>query len=351
MPRVALTDITVRTLKPTGQQVQYWDASLPNFGCRLNQSGTKTFNVMLGTKRRLVKIGNYPAWTLAMARKRAHELMEDAETTVVTYEAARQLFFDRHLATLKTSTAHEQRNLMRRFPFSKPLSKITQEDITRVLNDMSRGSARCCYNVFRTFLNWCVANGYLDQTPLKGRSPYKASQRDRLLSDEEIALIWETSFRHGTWGSITRCLILSGQRLNQFCCFKTEWVKGDLIEFPPEVMKHNQTHHLPLTPTLRAHLPHLHKPFTSISDAMNRFRAELQIPHHTAHDYRRYHSSLAARQRTPIDVEEAILAHTAGSRSQVQRIYDRYDRLPEQRLALERHENFLRSLGLFTKNG
>ena len=115
MPRIVLTDLAIRTLKPTGRQTQYWDRSLPCFGCRVNQTGTKTFNVMLGAERRLVKIGRYPKLDLASARRRAHELIDkEHDPLKISYPEARQLFFDRHLSTLKTTTAHEQIHLEKR---------------------------------------------------------------------------------------------------------------------------------------------------------------------------------------------------------------------------------------------
>ena len=77
MPRIALTDIVLKNVKPQPKQTQYWDASLPSFGCRVSPAGTKTFNVMLGKDRRLIKIGNYPSISLALARKQAHQLIEE----------------------------------------------------------------------------------------------------------------------------------------------------------------------------------------------------------------------------------------------------------------------------------
>jgi hypothetical protein len=48
-----------------------------------------------------------------------------------------------------------------------------------------------------------------------------------------------------------------------------------------------------------------------------------------------------AKLRVPIDVTEALLNHVSGSRDQVQRTYDLYDRFPEKREALERYEKHL----------
>jgi hypothetical protein len=62
------------------------------------------------------------------------------------------------------------------------------------------------------------------------------------------------------------------------------------------------------------------------------------------HDFRRYLSTAMARLRVPIDVTEAILNHVSGSQSPIQRVYDRYDCLPEMRNALELYEKHLAAI-------
>ena len=359
MPRMVLTDIVLKTVKPLPKQMQYWDALFPTFGIRVNPRGTKTFNVMLGKDRRLIKIGRYPDICLAAARKRAHEIIDDHDPKALTFSAARDLFFAQHLDTLKATTAHGQKAIMRRFPFSKRIGALTLNDVNRVLHDLPRGSARCSFNVIRTFFNWCVANDYLESSPLK-KSPYKPHHRDRLLTDDELRAIWRETHKHTTFGAIARVLILTGQRLNQVSSLETAWLRSDTIVFPSCIMKSNSQHTIPLTETVRAQLPPSSpkstrrfvfpmqrgdKPFNNFSNSMAAFRTALpDVAHFTLHDFRRYFSSTMARVGTPIDITEAILDHRSGSRSQIQRVYDRYDRLPHMRSALKRYENFVFSI-------
>ena len=342
MPRVALTDLSIRHLK-AAKQTQFWDASLKCFGVRVNPKGTKTFNVMLGKDRRLIKIGRYGDINLKTARRKAHELI-DAERlpTAITFPTARDRFIREHLSTLKASTAYEQTNLMLRFPFDAKLSDLTLEEINGFLGKLAPGSARSHFNILRTFCNWSVQNDLIEHTPLR-RSPYKARARDRVLGDHEIMAIWAKSFAHGQFGRIWRCLLLSGQRLNQFASFDRAWVRDDRIVFPPAVMKSNEQFSIPLTRTLIQHLPELRKPFTNLSDSMNRLRAALpQIPHHTCHDARRtFSTKMAEWQIASIDTVEALLDHRTGSRSPIQRIYDRHDRFPQMKIALEVYEQRL----------
>jgi hypothetical protein len=73
-----LTDISVRNLPVplSGQKVHY-DETLPNFGCRLSQGGTRTFIVRLGTDRQLITIGRYPIISLSDARAEAKRLLAE----------------------------------------------------------------------------------------------------------------------------------------------------------------------------------------------------------------------------------------------------------------------------------
>ena len=303
-----------------------------------------TFNVTIGKDRRLVRIGKYPEISLSEARRRAHEIIANKDVSRITFDAARDLFFSSHLDTLKASTAHEQKNLMRRFPFSKALASITAQDVQRVLDDMPRGSARSCFNVIRTFFNWAVANEHITTNPLK-RSPYKAKSRDRLLTDDEISLIWGESYNHNGFGVLIRSLLLSGQRLNQIARLDKTWMTApDTLQFPAYIMKSNTDHIIPLTPCLEKELHH-HQPIKSLSTPMNTFRQALpQIPHWTLHDFRRYFSSMCAKLKIPIDITEAILNHTTGSRTAIQRVYDRFDRLAPMRSALETYQEHVLKL-------
>jgi integrase len=342
MPRIVLTDLAIKSLKPSEhRQVQYWDRSLPSFGCRVGPKGTKTFNVMLGKQRRLMKLGNFPAMKLADARKMAHAAIEQQDDPKISFEDARKRFIEEHLATLKPTTARQQEWLILRFDFDKPLAFITQADVLGVVGPMKPGSARSCYNVFRTFVNWAVDQDLISHSPLKPRSPYKPQFRDRVLLDGEIRAIWHESFKHGTFGQIWRCLLLSGQRLSQFAAFDHAWLRDDTIMFPPEIMKSNKTHIIPASSLLLGHIPRLSKPFTALSDGIVRLREALpDIPHHTCHDTRRTFSTKMAQWNIcSIDITEAVLDHTSGSRSQIQRIYDRHDRLPQMKLALDAYQS------------
>src|SRR5207244_10928071 len=75
MPRINLTDATIRALKPTGKQETYWCNLTPNFALRMSQKGGKSFFVMLGRERKRIHLGKYPATPLKHAREKARVLL------------------------------------------------------------------------------------------------------------------------------------------------------------------------------------------------------------------------------------------------------------------------------------
>jgi integrase len=335
-------DLTIAKL-PLGARKSYWDDSLPTFGVRVG-SRTKTFVIKHANTYHV--IGRYPAVTLKQARDEAKRRIalryfpQQAVNAVTTAEAV-----DRYLRSQRlrpTSLTLYARTLENHFPTHKRLSQLTLQDISAKLRELPPAHANVAHSIFKAFLNWCARETYISANPIIHLSrPHKMKARDRLLTDDEIRLIWRTSYSHNSFGEIVRSLILSGARLNQIARFDPGWIQGDTIVFPASIMKSNQQMTLPLTEALRRNLPTSSRTSSNFSDAMKKFRAELAIQHFTLHDFRRYFSSTMAKLGVPIDITEAMLSHTSGSRSQIQRTYDVYSRLEPMRKALASYEQHL----------
>jgi integrase len=351
MPKILFTDIAVRNLKPQAKQVSYWDASLPNFGCRVNPKGTVTFNVLLGRERRRVKIGNYPAMTIAMARKRAAELLSAPMTTkdTITWPQARQLFYDHHLKTIRARTGTEYTYVLNNLPLTLPLRDITPTHIHTHLKDLHSTTARNRFTIIKVFLKWCVHNGHLDINPLK-KSPYRGQPRERLLTDDEIKKIWRASYKLEDFGVICRLLILTGQRKSQIASLQRDWITPDTITFPASIMKSGKAHTIPTTKLIKEHLhkrtpllfpTHTGTPFNTFARRTNELRQLVDIPPFVLHNFRAYFSSTCARLGIPIDVTEMILDHRTGSRSIIQRTYDLWDRAPAIKAAMDTYNDHI----------
>lgn len=236
---------------------------------------------------------------------------------------------------------------------------ISVHEIQRFLNTLSKGEANHCFSAIRALYNWCIQNHYTERNPLQQiAKPHKIQSRERVLTDAELRDVWH----HATltpfpFGHIYKLLLTSGQRLNEITSLEWTWI-GETVRFPPEVVKNNTVHEIPVTPLMQEVIetiprtgPFLFpstdgtKPYAGHNKAMPKFRAALpHIPPFTCHDARRTFSTIHARIRTPIDIQEALLNHRTGSRSPIQRIYDRYDRMEPMRQAMLSYEHALRSI-------
>ena len=111
MPKIRLTELSVKTAKPLATQYMLWDATLPNFGVRVSPGGTKNFTAMLGARRERVSIGRFPIISLAEARVKAKALMAERtlgqhQAKTINFEEAYELFKSQHCARKKARTSH-----------------------------------------------------------------------------------------------------------------------------------------------------------------------------------------------------------------------------------------------------
>jgi hypothetical protein len=99
--RKKLTDLSVRSLAPG----KYFDLTTPAFGIRVGKS-RRTWIVMRGQERQLIRIGHYPAVSLQDARTEAKRLLASAQppTGRVTFGEAYEMFKKTHIALKKPST-------------------------------------------------------------------------------------------------------------------------------------------------------------------------------------------------------------------------------------------------------
>ncbi|MBP2316961.1 tyrosine-type recombinase/integrase [Azospirillum soli] len=127
---------------------------------------------------------------------------------------------------------------------------------------VDRGAPMRANRVFayvRKFFNWCVSRDLIAASPCVGvRPPTDERERDRVLSDEEMRLLWFASVRVGwPFGPFLRLLMLTAQRLNEVAGMR--WSELDLElamwTIPAERAKNGTAHLVP--PLARCGQPHI----------------------------------------------------------------------------------------------
>lgn len=352
MPKITLTDLTIKSLKPAAQ-TDYWDSGLSNFGLRAGPK-RKTFQILLGKKRQRITIGRYPDISLSDARRKAMQLLGATRQNMpsVRFENARADFLDHQRKNNKPSTVRENDRLLKRhFPFTGPLNAVTAQRINAILACLPRSEANHAYVAIRTFFNWCITQHYLDHSPLNGsKLPHKHRSRDRSLTDEELTAILKAISPPTTrYDVLIGLLITTGQRCNEIGSLRPEYIDEEarIITLPASLTKNNTVHAFPYGPMTAALLEQYEfdRPFKSWGTIKRLFDERVELPHYTWHDFRRTLSTIMSREElAPITTVEALLNHKTGSRSPIQRIYDRHDYMPQMRAAVLAYEAYISRL-------
>ena len=351
MPKTNLTDLAIKRLKPPEKgQATTWDTSLPGFGVRCSQGGTKTFIVMHGKHRKRVSIGRYPIVSLSAARQKAKEVLLNATLQTdtppsPTFDVAIERYLRHREPELRPRTWQGYRQLLTsHFHFcDTSIDDISTHMVADALDQIERPTQRFhAYKTLKVFFNWCIEREYCDANPLaRIKKPKAPSAKERVLDDDELAAIWHATQDMGKYGTIVRLLMVTGQRKAQIANLQTNWIdtKTKVFSFPGDIMKNGRSHRLPygdLTAFLLTQsIPHKGyyfsplglpgRPFSAWSKNKKKLDAMLpDMDPWTLHDLRRTWSTNAARLNVPPHITDRVLSHASGTLLPVARIYNRY---------------------------
>src|SRR5262245_18774930 len=215
---------------------------------------------------------------------------------------------------------------------------ITRRDVLDILDRVVDGGAPIAANrVFaavRKFFNWCVARDILAASPCTGVKPPTAeSARDRVLSDDELRLVWQAANKlGGTFGPLVKLLALTGQRRDEVAQMRWNEIDIDnrLWTLPPARVKNNQPHEVPLSGAAVTVLNNVPRAagspyvFTTNDGASpasgyskGKRRIDALLPRDMSpwrlHDLRRSTASGLARLGINLPVIEKVLNHASGS--------------------------------------
>lgn len=255
--------------------------------------------------------------------------------------------------TWKDTAGHLRNNLVR-LSGTKSIASVTKADILRMLDDVrSRGVAQGANRLLahtKRFFGWCVERGVIDQSPASGiRPPVKERGRDRVLSDEEIARVWEAAMAMGhPVGPAVQMLLLTGQRRDEVSHMRWSDLDADTWTIPAERNKSGRLHVVPLSPFALSILRSAPRsdgfvfwgrsPGTAIngwSRAKERLDELSGVTDWRLHDLRRTAATGMARLGFDPHVVERVLNHATSNAGPLAKVYQRYAYENEKRAALE----------------
>jgi integrase len=374
MPIRALTVASVARVKPpkTGQ-ADYFDQGFPGLALRVSYGGARAwvFFYRLHGKQRRMSLGRFPAMSLIEAREawRAARLaVSQGESpthirpaTADSFAAIAAEWLDRDQA--KNRSAAEVRRAIEHDVMPKwtdrPIDTIARRDVLELIDGVAdRGAvtmARRLHAHLHRLFKWAVGRGIIEANPMADLpKPGEAVERDRVLTDVELAAVWKAAEKT-TWpfGPAVRLLALTLARREEISALRWSEIHGDEIRLPGERSKTGEPRTIPLAPAaveLIGTLPRIgdHVFTTNGTAAVSGWsKAKRALDAKTAeihgrplapwriHDLRRTGATGLQRLGVALQVIESILGHVGGSRAGIVGVYQRHRFAAEQRVALE----------------
>jgi integrase len=375
--KLTAAEVRALRLKDGATEAIVFDGDVPGFGIRLRASGAKTFvfQYKLGAKQRRVSLGPVSASDIIKVRETAKTLYAAVRLgrdpagekqrarlkAAETFEAVAAHYLRHQETRLRPrSYAQVQRHLNL---YAKPLHRhqlglVTRRDIAACVAAVRTSSGLVTGNRTRAtlsaFFSWAMAEGLAETNPVIGTNRSEERPRERVLDTNELRLIWN-ALAEDDFGSITRLLMLTGQRAGEICGLRWSEIRDDTIVLPGTRTKNHRPHTIPLSEAARDILARRPRregrdlifgfaagPFNSWSYS----KAELDkriaetggrsLPHWTVHDLRRSCATHMAEIGIQPHVVEATLNHVSGHKAGVAGVYNRSTYEAEKRTALDR---------------
>jgi integrase len=255
----------------------------------------------------------------------------------------------------------------------RKIQEITKRDVIALLDtvhDRAPIMANRVLAAVRKLFNWSLARDVIQASPCAMVEPPASERsRDRVLTDDELRLVWNAADVEGwPFGPIVKLMLLTGQREGEIAGMRWNELDLDarLWTLPAARVKNDDLHDVPLADAavkIIKKLPHIKSdegfvfasrrrrrgggptdissgPVTGFSRAKDRLDAAIAetggvpLPDWVFHDLRRTVASGMARLGIQLPVIEKVLNHKSGTFRGIVGVYQRHSFAEEKRSAL-----------------
>jgi len=324
----------------------------------------------IGARQRRLTLGTYPAMSLAEVREAWREARQDVargrdpartrehKTGATDFRTVCEDWLRRDQGKNRSRDIVArtfERDVLPAWQY-RQITDIGRRDVLDVIDAVvDRGAviaARRLHALVHRLFKWAMGRGIIDANPAAALpKPGTETTRDRVLTEDELVAVWKGAEQlGGPFGSVVRLLILTASRRDEIAGLKWSEIDGGAdVMLDGTRTKTGQPHSVPLSIPARsiiASLPRLagsefvftihgNKPISGWSQAKAKLDKFAGIAPWRIHDLRRTAATGLQKLKTPLQVTEAILGHTAGSRAGIVGVYQRHDYADEKRAALE----------------
>lgn len=376
---MGLTDLQIKKLKPKDQRYEKTDGK--GLSIRVKPSGDKSwfFRYQFDGVPRKMLLGDYPGITFEEARKRHAEAMldvqqgidpgakakeeKDRRKSAPTFQDLLDEFWNIELS--KSPTAKERKRLVEKdvLPLWKKIkvSNIRRRDAVLILDTVRERApitANRLQGVLIRMFNFASERDMVDFSPLTGMRRGKENSRSRVLTDDEIKILWnclELERKDIDIYCITKLalktILLTGQRPGEVAGMTWEQIDGEWWIIPAERRKNKVENRVPILPmlaeiieTARVYSGDSRHVFRSsynqespvtvraLAHAIQRHSSEMGISERfTPHDLRRTLRTRLAELGISDIVAECVLGHKLQG---IMAVYNRHAYDTEKRQAL-----------------
>ena len=357
-----LTHRSIETLRPAEAPYRVTDQRCKGLAVRVAPSGVKTWDLayrIRGTaKMRRLSLGRTTDVSLEQARERANELTSaarsgrdligeegearDAAASRITVEKLIDLYLRRRVVgRLRTAKSIESRLRRTLAPIlQRYAADICRRDIREILdNIVDQGKGReaekrrqVCTAMFR----WALSQDIVAADPTAGLEAYdRGTPRDRVLSVEEIELVWkwlDTDAVSLEAADILKLELLTGARCGEISGLRAEEIDRQKWTWtlPAARSKNGRQRVTPIVGFAREMLEQrlsgvekgplflLEKGVVVTSAHIGHYlltrRTTLPIAVFTSHDLRRTFATMLAEMGIALDLVAAIVGHESGGK-------------------------------------
>ena len=234
----------------------------------------------------------------------------------------------------------------------RAIDSITKQDVIDLLDSIvDRGApvkANRVYGALGRLFKWATGRDIVIKNPMIGleRPGGKEESRERVLDDDELVKVWRGAGKVPVFGDVVKLLILTGARKEEIGQLKWDEIKEDHIALSNGRTKTGTGHIIPLSPMARKVLDAIPrigdyvftvngvKPVAGWSVAKENLDKASGVSDWRIHDIRRTCATGLQKLGVTLQVVEAVLGHTSGSRGGIVGVYQRHTFADEKRAAL-----------------
>lgn len=272
-----LTDRRLATVRPDPtRRIELPDDKVPGLALRVTPSGAKTWTLRYrveggrrGRLRRLT-LGGYPAVSLVKARKAATTALGHVATAGTDPAAAKQAarlgetvgdlaqdYLARHAKRHKRSWREDERMLDAEvLPAwkTRKVKDLTRRDVRDLVEAIAERGAPIMANRYlalvRKMLNFAIQRDWIEANVASLiAKPGAERSRDRVLTDDEIQLVWAAcGAERPAICTLMRLRLLTAQRGGELARLRWTDIEGNWLTLPTTATKNKLAHRVFLAP-------------------------------------------------------------------------------------------------------